>query len=500
VPQQPPPQGGLQQQDDVHMRGLPFLLTASVWPLSATALLLLITSFGLLTYGASRNIERIQPLKSHLNYVVAIEQAAGDVRTQRVNLLEAKDGYLDPGGFDALLQQLQELAASDAYRMDTTPASIEHALKQLVQFDGYSPVPLDTSSSALRGALNQELLAHEILLSAFQSGARRELFIAFGLAIGLLLISALLWARVRQRVLTPLHNLSSQMTLLARHDFSELPVEETDPMLYPMIQKYNLMVQRLKKLEQAQKLRQDSLTREVRSATYMLFQQQRRLSQAERLGAIGEVAAGVAHELRNPLTSVQMALDNLRQDVQGADLIERVEMINDEVKRATRQLNQLLDQARQRPEVPVMLDVREECESLITLAAYQLHENVSIDSEVTEKLRCLLPHSQLRQMLLNLLLNAGQTLGSNHGQILLQARRQDQMLEITVKDSGPGFSQAMLETGIQPFCSWRAGGTGLGLVMVRRFTADLGGELRLSNRNEGGACVTLRLPYKEADD
>jgi nitrogen fixation/metabolism regulation signal transduction histidine kinase len=74
------------------------------------------------------------------------------------------------------------------------------------------------------------------------------------------------------------------------------------------------------------------------------------------------------------------------------------------------------------------------------------------------------------------------------------------MLEITVKDSGPGFSQAMLETGIQPFCSWRAGGTGLGLVMVRRFTADLGGELRLSNRNEGGACVTLRLPYKEADD
>jgi signal transduction histidine kinase len=70
------------------------------------------------------------------------------------------------------------------------------------------------------------------------------------------------------------------------------------------------------------------------------------------------------------------------------------------------------------------------------------------------------------------------------------------MLEISVADSGPGFPPQILEAGAQPFRSWRVGGTGLGLVMVRRFASDLGGELLLSNRDAGGACVTLRLPCR----
>ncbi|MFC6669943.1 sensor histidine kinase [Marinobacterium aestuariivivens] len=482
------------------MRRLQFLLTRSVWLLSATALLLLFVSLGLLIYGAWRDVERIPPLERHLNYVVAIELAAGEVRTRLLNLLQADSAYLDPDGFDDLREQLRGLSDSDAYRMATTPEVIDNALTLLVQFDGRSRVPLDGASSALRGALNQELLAHQLLVADFHAEARRKLVIVSALALCLLVISALLWTLVRQRVLRPLNKLIDQMSLLARRDFSELSVDDTDAMLHPMIEKYNAMAQRLRTLEQAQQQRHANLTREVRNSTAMLLQQQRRLAQAERLGAVGEVAAGVAHELRNPLTSVQMALENLHHDVPDAELAERVDLINDEVKRATRQLNQLLDQARQRPEKAFPLDIGEEVESLVTLAGFQLHEDVTLSSDVADGLRCRLPRSQFRQMLLNLLLNAGQALQDAAGQIQLQVRRRGGMLEIEVRDSGPGFSAQMLETGIQPFRSWRAGGTGLGLAMVHRFTHDLGGELQLSNRQEGGACVTLRLPYRDTDD
>ena len=270
-------------------------------------------------------------------------------------------------------------------------------------------------------------------------------------------------------------------------------------MLYPMIERYNRMAQRLRKLEQVQQQRQATLTQEVRNATHMLLQQQRRLAQAERLGAVGEVAAGVAHELRNPLTSVLMALENLRHDTHEPDMCERVDMISDEVKRVTRLLNQLLDQARQRPEVPVMLDLGEELEDLVSLAVYQLHEGISVHFKARERLVCLLPRSALWQALLNLILNAAHILGDKGGDILLEARRSDEVLEISVTDTGPGFPPAMLEAGVQPFRSWRAGGTGLGLVMVRRFASDLGGELKLSNREQGGACVTLRLPCQRSE-
>jgi signal transduction histidine kinase len=228
----------------------------------------------------------------------------------------------------------------------------------------------------------------------------------------------------------------------------------------------------------------------------MLLQQQHRLAQSERLGAVGEVAAGVAHELRNPLTSVQMALENLRLDVKEPELVSRITMISDEVKRVTRQLNQLLDQAQQRPEAPVLVDLGDELESLVSLAVYQLHEDVSVRFRTQCQQRCLLPRSGLRQALLNLVLNAGQVLEETGGDILIQTQCTGEMLEISVADSGPGFPPQILEAGAQPFRSWRVGGTGLGLVMVRRFASDLGGELLLSNRDAGGACVTLRLPCR----
>ena len=481
------------------MRGLKFILTRSVWLLFGTALLLLVFSLGLLVYNAWRYVDRIEPVQRHLHYLNAIEMVDLELRTQLVSLLESEGGYLDPGKLENVRQQIRELLQSDANLLDTTPNEIDQALKQFDIFDGRSRQPLDEALYAIRIALNREFVAHHSLVVALQTEARRGLRISLVLATGMLVISALLWTIVRQRILTPLYRLTNQMTLLGQRDYSELQVDNVDPLLYPMIEKYNRMTQRLRKLEQIHQQRHASLTAEVRSATYMLLQQQYRLAQAERLGAVGELAAGIAHDLRNPLTSVQMALDNLRRDMREPEITGRIDIIIDEIKRVTRQLNLHLDQVRQRPEKPVVVDIGDEIENLVSLAAYQLHENISIHFDVEEQLTCLLPHSRLRQALLNLILNAGQILDDTPGEIMIQACRKDDNLELTVADSGPGFPPAMLEGEVQPFRSWRVGGTGLGLVMVRRFTSDLGGELQLRNRDEGGACVTIRLPCNQTD-
>ncbi|OMH33625.1 sensor histidine kinase [Motiliproteus sp. MSK22-1] len=484
-------------KDLMPMRGLQFLLTRSVRVFSAAILLVLLFSLGLLIYSAWHYVKRIEPLQQHLDYLMTIELTEVGVRKKVVSLLESESEYLNPEELSALLEQLQTLSKVETNRITGTPDVLSTALTHLREFDGAGRFRLNLALYALRDALNQELGAHKEMVSVLQVQAEREFRMALGIAFGILLFSALLWAMVRFRVLDPLNKLTEQMSQLARRDFSELSEEDADSVVLPIIKKYNYMTKRLMTLEKVQQQRHQLLTQEVRDATYMLLQQQRRLAQAERLGAVGEMAAGVAHELRNPLTSIQMALDNLRYDLVEEEIIERVDMIADETKRITRQLNQLLDQAKQRPEKAVMVDVGEEIETLVSLASYQLHQDTRLYFEVDEGLSCLLPGSRFRQVLLNLVLNAGQVIGEAVGEIRIGARQIGDKLEIRITDTGPGFPDAILESGVQPFQSSRAGGTGLGLVMVRRFAADLGGELSLSNSPEGGACVILSLPCNQ---
>jgi two-component system NtrC family sensor kinase len=130
---------------------------------------------------------------------------------------------------------------------------------------------------------------------------------------------------------------------------------------------------------------------------------------------------------------------------------------------------------------------------LLTLTRYQTPQGVALRADVPEDLACLLPAAGLRQALLNLLLNAIQVVGG-HGQVTLVAEREDGQLLLRVEDEGPGFPEEMLRAGVRPFATGRAGGTGLGLAMVRRFTRDYDGDLELANREPHGARVTLRLP------
>jgi len=237
-----------------------------------------------------------------------------------------------------------------------------------------------------------------------------------------------------------------------------------------------------------------SLEEEVRAATRTLLEQHRSLARAERLAATGELAASVAHELRNPLAGIQMTLTNLRAELQDHELVERVDLIINELNRLTRLLNEIVDASRHAPEPPRDVDLAGVVDDMLTLTRCQLPPQVQLESQIPPGLTCKLPQDRLRQALLNLLLNAAAVLADRGGTVTVAAARESNQVRITVSDDGPGFPAQLLQNGIRPFFSTRERGTGLGLPMVRRFARDVGGTLTLANHEPHGACVTLLLP------
>jgi signal transduction histidine kinase len=225
-----------------------------------------------------------------------------------------------------------------------------------------------------------------------------------------------------------------------------------------------------------------------------LLEQQRNLARAERLAVTGEFAASVAHELRNPLAGLQMTLANLRNEIDDAELRERVDLMINEVGRLTRLLNQLLDSARHEPEAPQSVHLAELVDEILSLHRYQLAPKMRLENHVDPAVVCDLPADRLRQALLNLMINAGLAMAGKGGLISIDATCEGSSLRITVTDDGPGFPAEILTGGVRPFFSTREQGTGLGLAVVRRFVRDLGGTLELANLEPHGARVTLILP------
>jgi signal transduction histidine kinase len=194
-----------------------------------------------------------------------------------------------------------------------------------------------------------------------------------------------------------------------------------------------------------------------------------------------------------------MALSGLRKDVADPETAGRLDMVLSELKRVTRQLNELLDMSRRAPEPAAELQLSAVVDELLKLVRYQVGERIRLRRTVPESIRCRLPEGGFRQALLNLVLNATQAIGEGTGEVEVTAEVNDGRLKVAVADSGRGFSEEMLESGVRSFVTFREGGTGLGLAIVRRFVRDLGGDIYLKNREGGGARVTMELPHRSRE-
>lgn len=200
-----------------------------------------------------------------------------------------------------------------------------------------------------------------------------------------------LWWQFRQRVLLPLGRLEARLSNLAQGHHQLVETHGLHPALQPVFARYNALVARVIDAEGEQQRREGALRRELHEATRAMLQQHHALTRSERMAATGELAAQLAHDIRNPLAGILAAVENLRRDTEEPDHRERLTLIADEVTRLTRQLNELVDATRQRPETAREVRLAPSIGSLINLVHYQLSEGIEVVAKVPDDLHVTLP-------------------------------------------------------------------------------------------------------------
>lgn len=239
------------------------------------------------------------------------------------------------------------------------------------------------------------------------------------------------------------------------------------------------------------------LTERIEGVLKDLKQKELEILRSEQLAAVGHLAAGVAHEIRNPLTSIKMLIQAALEDEHTGGEIPREDLvvIESEIRRMESSLKMFLDFTRppqlQRRSVDLRTLVQEATGLVrgksarqnvsITMVACDTPVNLTVDSE------------QIRQVLVNLLLN-GIDAQPHGGAIELELRRTSDGAELTVTDHGPGIASDMMPRIFQPFATNKETGLGLGLVISRRIMEDHGGSLTAENRPERGARFRLSIP------
>jgi two-component system sensor histidine kinase HydH len=220
------------------------------------------------------------------------------------------------------------------------------------------------------------------------------------------------------------------------------------------------------------------------------------MRRAEQMMAIGQVAAGVAHELRNPLTSIKGLVQvNLREATRHGLPSDDLAVIDHEIRRMERTLQTFLDFARppQPNRRPLLFnDVVHRVLALVNGRARK--QGVTLQHELQPDLMVNADQDQLQQLLLNLVLNALDAMPSGGTLEVRVAKNIEHHLEMVVRDTGPGIAPHILAKVFETFVSSKETGVGLGLPVSQRIAEDHGGTLSAYNMPGGGACFVLRLP------
>jgi signal transduction histidine kinase len=237
---------------------------------------------------------------------------------------------------------------------------------------------------------------------------------------------------------------------------------------------------------------------EIERVVERLQQRDREVQRADQLAAVGQVAAGVAHELRNPLTSVKMLVQNALED-QPAEGLPREDLaiIEQEVRRMEGCIQTFIDFARppktERRRTDLLAVVRR---ALTLVEGRALRQKVVIKSNLpSAPVDVLIDAEQIHQVLLNLLLNALDVLPQG-GQIELYVRPglAGRSVNVRLRDNGPGIAADMQPRLFEPFVSTKETGLGMGLSICRRLLEAHGGTIEGANAASGGAVFTFTLP------
>jgi len=219
----------------------------------------------------------------------------------------------------------------------------------------------------------------------------------------------------------------------------------------------------------------------------------------QRLSEMGDLAAGVAHEIRNPLNAISIAAQRLASEFAPSENRPQYEAMTEQIRVETRRLNDIitrflaLARVDRKPAEEVRLDeVLRKVGEFLAVEGEKIGLAVKIDAASDLPLRA--DPARMRELFLNLFNNTKEALDGRSGEFSIVARRGDDGIKIIVSDTGPGIPPELQDKVFAPYYTTKEAGTGLGLATVQRIVSELDGEISLESSTGTGARFVIQLP------
>ena len=349
--------------------------------------------------------------------------------------------------------------------------------------DNPSPRSKDEIEAEIR-QVGKDLVDFSLRLSDFEHTRVQQIVqslktkILFFASI-LLLLGLFLTVLVSRKIVRPLTVIEKTTQRIAEGDFKPLPVVQTRDETQSVVEAFNKMISELEK-------RQDQLV------------------QAQKLSSLGVLTSGIAHQLNNPLNNISTSGQILQEEIAegNSEFIRKLlNNIDQEVDRARDIVKGLLEFSREREFQQNWVNLENLVIRTTRLISSQLPAGVEIFTEIPEELDIYADAQKLQEVLLNLLLNASQSMPNEVGRITITAvkDKKEKQVEILVKDSGCGIPEDHLPHIFDPFFSTKevGYGTGLGLSVAHGIIEQHGGTLSVVSRVGEGSVFTIRLPLRD---
>jgi len=291
-----------------------------------------------------------------------------------------------------------------------------------------------------------------------------------------------------------------QAPIIVRH-WAHWPMDAQDQILeLTIFGSAGIIAGLLADRERVQRLRVESTKRELENVYTELRENVEKMKRTERLSAAGQLAASLAHEIRNPLASISGAAGILKRGNASPDnKQECLGILEKESQRLNKLLTNFLDFARPRLPRFQRVDPAALVTSVTVLARHAaMRQQVEVLDELPPRLPLIdCDAEQMKQVLLNIVLNAIQATQGG-GRVIVKAFASNASLSIEVWDEGCGMPSQELERIFEPFFTTKESGTGLGLAVAANIVEQHGGSLRGTNNAGRGMTFRLELPLERA--
>ncbi len=284
-----------------------------------------------------------------------------------------------------------------------------------------------------------------------------------------------------KRYTSPIHNLVNDFKKVSAGDLSvTIPVTSHDE-IGELADGFNNMVEKLREREALEK----------------------RLNEAEHLSRVGQLASGIAHEIRNPLNYISLAIDHLKAEMlpncggKSAELMELTDKIKEEVRRANYMVLNFMNYGRPLKLRRVLTPYPELLDRVLPVLQGRLHEqNISVERNIDADLPPLwIDQELMRNCILNFVSNAAQAMPEG-GRITLGGELVQEQVKLTFADQGGGISAEDISKIFQPYFTTKDLGIGLGLAITERIIKEHGGEILVESAPDKGTLFTVLLPLK----